>query len=261
MTNKDIYASKIFLYSVLPLLKVIKNDDKKIAKSFQGKKGILQVSAKDSESKVGIHFILGEQEWEVVKGVHDHPTVELEFQSIPSLNAFFAGKSKKLPRIRGGRHLGLLISFFKVLLKLSSLLGAKEAPKDEKEQFLLVKLYFYLIPSGISQLNRVGHPAISKWVKKSPDRVYAWAVDGQEELNAYIRIKAGKSKAARGIYRRAKPFFTMRFDSIESALGILLQQEDMLAFTAEGKLMMEGAPEFGAKIGEFMMLIGEYAGG
>lgn len=53
----------------------------------------------------------------------------------------------------------------------------------------------------------------------------------------------------------------MRFDSIESALGILLQQEDMLAFTAEGRLMMEGAPEFGAKIGEFMMLIGEYAGG
>jgi hypothetical protein len=33
----------------------------------------------------------------------------------------------------------------------------------------------------------------------------------------------------------------------------------MLRSTAEEKLIMEGAPEFGAQIGGFMMLVGEYA--
>jgi hypothetical protein len=33
----------------------------------------------------------------------------------------------------------------------------------------------------------------------------------------------------------------------------------MLASAAAKKLIMEGAPEFGAQIGSFMMLVGSYA--
>jgi hypothetical protein len=142
---------------------------------------------------------------------------------------------------------------------LSALLGATEPPTSERDKALVVRLYFALLSAGISGLNRAGHPEIAAWVARSPDRVYAWAVDGHPEVAAYLRVKAGRTKAARGEYRRSKPFFTLRFDSLDSALGILLDTDDMLASTAAGKLIMEGAPEFGAQIGAFMLAVGAYA--
>ena len=57
------------------------------------------------------------------------------------------------------------------------------------------------------------------------------------------------------------PFFTMRFNNLDSALGILMSTDDMLASVREGKLIMEGAPEFGAQLGDFMMQVGAYAQG
>ena len=86
-------------------------------------------------------------------------------------------------------------------------------------------------------------------------------MDNEPTVSAYIRVKAGKTKAGRGVYKRAMPFFTMRFDSLDSALGILLSTDDMMESTRQSKLIMEGAPEFGAQIGEFMMLVGAMAKG
>lgn len=259
VSREDIYANKIFLNAVLPLVKVIVESDEKWVKKFKGKNAVIQISAKDLEGKVGTHYVINDGEFTVVKGATSDPDIELEFNSIPDLNAFFAGKSKKLPKIKGLKKIGLLISTFQILMLMAKLLGASKPPTDEAEKDLIVKLYFYLLSSGISQLNKAGHPAVSKWVKKSPDRVYAWAVDDKPELSAYIRIKAGNSKASRGIYKRSKPFFTMRFDSVDSALGILLDIDDMIEATVKEKLIMEGAPEFGAQIGEYMLLVGSYA--
>ena len=121
------------------------------------------------------------------------------------------------------------------------------------------RLCAYLLSVGISTLNKLGHEKIHEWTLKSPDRVYAWKVNGEESVSAYIRIKAGKSKAGKGEYKRAMPFFTMRFDNLDSALGILMSIDDMLASVREGKLIMDGAPEFGAQIGEYMLLVGALA--
>lgn len=139
---------------------------------------------------------------------------------------------------------------------MSSLLSVKEAPEALEDKELLTRLMFYLLTSGISQLNKLKEPSVHEWAKKSPDRVYALTVSGYEDLGAYIRVKAGKSRSARGNYKRSKPFLTMRFADVDSALAILLQTGDLLNLTAEEKLIMEGAPEFGAKLGDFMMLVG-----
>ena len=72
---------------------------------------------------------------------------------------------------------------------------------------------------------------------KSPDRVYAWKVNDEPTVSAFIRVKAGKSKAGRGEYKRALPFFTMRFDSLKSALGTLMSIDDMLESVREGNLL------------------------
>lgn len=116
-----------------------------------------------------------------------------------------------------------------------------------------------MLSSGISQLNKLGHPAIHEWTLRSPDRVYQWAIEGHPECTAYLRIKAGKSRAGRGEYKRSKPFFCMKFDSPQHALMILLGTGDMLEMVKSKQLIMEGAPEFGAMIGDYMMVVGDLA--
>lgn len=256
MKPDDFYTARLFLDAVLPLFKELAMSEKKAL--FDKQSGVIQVSVKTTRGIWGTHFVLTEGEMTTVLGTHEEPDVELHFPTISKFNGFFKGTSKRLPKITGFRRPRLLIATFITLLRMASLLGAKEAPKKEAEQKQLVKMLFYLLSSGISTLNKADHPEVKAWTKPSPDRVYAWLVESDEELAAHIRIKAGKSRSARGRYQRSQPFLTMRFADPASALGILLQTEDLLAMTMDEKLVMEGAPEYGAKLGDLMMLVGSY---
>ena len=263
-TQEALYSNKIFLNAALPLVKVIANDDPKLKKKFEHAHAVIQVSCLDPEvegGKRGMHFVVNSGEWLVHTCLTEDPHIELEFKSVENLNDFFKGKITPagIPKIRGVKYAGTLVSFVMVLLKMANLLGATEPPKDEETKELLVKCYFYLLSSGISQLNKMGHPEIKDWTTKSPDRVYAFAVDGYPQVSAFIRIKAGKSRAGRGEYKRAMPFFTLRFNNLDSALGILMSIDDMLEATKAGRLVMDGGPEFGAQIGGFMLEIGALA--
>ncbi len=263
-TQEALYSNKIFLNAALPLVKVIANDVPSLKKKFEKANAVIQVSCLDPDvegGKQGMHFIVNEGDWQVKINLSEAPDIELEFKSVENLNDFFKGKITPagIPKIKGIKHAGTLISFVMVLLKMANLLGATEIPKDEETKELLVKCYFYLLSSGISQLNKMGHKEIKDWTSKSPDRVYAFAVDGYPQVSAYLRIKAGKSRAGRGEYKRAMPFFTLRFNNLDSALGILMSIDDMLESTKQGKLIMDGAPEFGAQIGAFMLEIGALA--
>lgn len=266
MANEVLLTNKIFLNAALPLLKVIANDVPSLAKKFENIHCIYQVSALDPsapDGKYATHFTVNNGEWKVCADkVATNAHIELEFKNMETMNAFFKGKigPSTLPKMKGVVKKPLeFAAFMMVLLKMSSLLTITEAPADEETQKLAVKCFFYLLSSGISQLNKHGHEGVHDWASKSPDRVYAWAVDGYPEVSAFLRVKAGKTRSGRGTYKRAMPFFTMRFDSLPSALGILLSTDDMLESTKRGKLIMDGAPEFGAQIGDFMMQVGDYA--
>jgi hypothetical protein len=260
-TREEIYANKIFLNAVLPLVKTIIESKENLASKFKNKNAIVGISAKDPEGKVGTHYIIEDSNFTVIKGCHEKCDIELEFSSIKSLNDFFAGKSKKLPKIKGWYKLSLLIPTLKTLIYMGKILSVTSIPDNEEDKDLIVKLYFSLLSTGISQLNKAGHKEISHWASKSPDRVFQWAVTNKPQLSSYIRVKAGKSKASRGEYKRSKPFFTMRFDSSDSALGILLDIDNMIESTVTKKLIMEGAPEYGAQLGEYMLIVGSYAKG
>ncbi len=270
MDDRDLYASRIFLNAALPLLAVLARDKPSVRSAFAGKSGVVQVSARaDTEgipaadgvpAKIGTHFVVEKGIPRCVPELHASPDLELEFPTVKALNAFFSGASKKLPRIRGGlKKPGLLVATFSGLLTMASFLGAKTPPKAASDRELLVKLFFYLLSAGISQLNKARHPAVSAWAAKSPDRVYSWSVEGKPELSAYLRVKAGNTRAARGEYERSRPFFAMHFDSVDSALGILLETDELLAATAAGRIVMKGGPEYGAMIGEYMLLVGGFA--
>lgn len=257
------YTNKVFMAAALPLLKTIATDVPELKKKFEGVDAVFQVSAKkNAEEKEATHFIVENGEWSVKLGEYlgQKPIdAELEFSSLEKMNEFFKGKMTALPKMKI-KSFGKFIKFMMVLLKMSSLLGIKVPPENDEElSLLLCKLYFYLLSSGISQLNKMGHPAIHEWASKSPDRCYQWAVEGHPECTAYMRVKAGKSRAGRGEYKRSKPFFCMKFDCATSALKILLGTGDMFQMTANQQLIMEGAPEFGVQIGDYMMLVGELA--
>lgn len=259
---ETIYTNMIFMNAALPLLKTIAADDPSIRSKFEGVTAIFQVSAMANvEEKHATHFLIENGQWTVKLGEYlgdQKIDGELQFSSLEKMNAFFKGKMTALPKFKI-RNPGKFLKFMMALLRMSALLGMTETPSDEATKNLLVKLYFYLLSSGISQLNKAGHPDIHDWASKSPDRVYSWAVEGMPEASAYLRIKAGKSRAGRGEYKRAKPFFCLKFDNVADALDILMGNADMLDYTKKGKLIMEGAPEFGGQIGNYMLQIAAYA--
>lgn len=266
-TKEELYANKIFFNAALPLIKVLAQDVESLKKQYKNVHAVIQVSALDPEAeggKTGMHFVVnGSDDWLIhLNKVDPNPHVELEFKSIEAMNSFFKGKISPatLPKMRGvAKHFGAFKAFLMSLLKMSSVLSATKPPEKEEDKQLMVKCMFYLLTSGISQLNKMGHDDIHDWTLKSPDRVYALAVNDHPEVSAFIRIKAGKSRAGRGEYKRAMPFFTLRFDSFDSALGILLGTDDMLESVKKGHLIMDGAPEFGGQLGGFMLAVGDLA--
>ena len=266
--NKELeqrYSNTIFLNAVLPLLKTILEDTPSLQKKWQ-KRCVCQVSCllnnglAGNEGKAGIHFIFENGTCTPVKGCcEQNPDLDLEFYSVEHLNLFFKSKTSKLPSLKGAlKHPLLLVNFLSLLMKMGKLLGMTQAPKNEADQKLLVKCMFYLLSRGINILNKMEHPEVRNWTENSPDRVYAWAVEGHPDLSAHLRIKKGLSMARRGPYTKSMPFFTMKFDSPLSALGILQGTADMIRFTIEGKLTMVGGPEYGAMLGDRMMLVGSY---
>ena len=269
LATEAILTNKIFLCGALPLLKTIVADVPSLNAKFKKIHCVYQVSCRDPEApdgKYATHFVVNGDEWKVHADkvawrVGKQKYVELEFKSVDAMNAFFKGNISPatLPKMKGLNFIKEFAFFMMALLKMADLLGLETPPEDEDTKRLLVKCYFYLLSVGISTLNKQGHEAIHEWALKSPDRVYAWKVDNEDSISAYIRVKAGKTKAGKGVYKRAMPFFTMRFNNLDSALGILMSTDDMLTSVREGKLIMEGAPEFGAQIGDFMMQVGALA--
>ncbi len=266
-TDATRYQSIVFLNAVVPVLRPIIEARSGLTNAFAGRSGVVQISALADDgvsvdgrpARVATHLVIDDGEVTVRLGGHRAPSVEIEFPNRKALNTFFLG-GLALPRIWGGlMNIGLLKATIQSLLAMSSLLGAEEPPDDLASQRLLTKSFFYLLSTGISQLNKAGHPQVKAWSKIQPDRVFAWTVEGEPDLAAYIRVKGGRTKASRGTYTRSKPFFGMHFDSPRSALGILMEVDDMIESTSKGKIVMQGAPEYGAELGELMLLVGSYA--
>ena len=81
--------------------------------------------------------------------------------------------------------------------------------------------------------------------------------NGAKNIAAYLRIKAGKSKAGRGTYTKRRPFVHMKFNGIEGAFPVVMNDVDMVTAIKKGYLTVEGSPEYGRDIGDFMVRIQE----
>jgi hypothetical protein len=253
-TDNERMAARIFLRAVFPVIKVLLQDDPKTKKRFANVTGKVQFIAPDETDPsgfIGACLVFDKGEFLVEQGVGDKPDITFSFRSIPQMNAMFAGKPA-LPWIKGMYKLPLLTKVLALLLGLMILMPNKR-PKDPAKRRLKVKMTFYMITTALSQYNKGGNPDMAAWTAKQPERIYQITVD--EDIAAYLRVKAGKSKAGRGTYTRRRPFVHMKFDGVEGAMPVVMNDVDMVTAIKKGYLSVDGPPEYGRDVGDFMMRI------
>lgn len=254
-TNTDLLKARLVLRAVLPLVKVLLEDDPKTKKKFEGVTATVQFVAEDPDvGPVGSHVKFDNGAFEIVHELAENPDLTFRFSSLAKMNAMFAGKPV-LPRIQGFRNFGLLLKMLGVLMRLKLLMPGK-APKNPDEARLKVKLILYMVSTALSQLNKGGDPDMVKWTSKQPERIYQWSVE-PEGIACYLRVKAGKTKAGRGYYTRRKPFVHMKFAGIEGALPVLTNKVDTVQAMTQGLVDNEGSPEYGGQVGDFMLKIAQ----
>ncbi len=252
-TEKELMAARIFLRAVLPVIKVLVEEDPKIRKKFAAVSARVQFTARDPGGDVGACLVFDQGDFRVDQGVTSDADITFSFGSVAAMNAMFAGKPA-LPRIKGMLRAGLLIKVLTLLLALK-LLMPNNRPKDPGKKRLKVKMTFYMITTALSQYNKGGDPDMVKWTGSQPERIYQITVN--DDIAAYLRVKAGKTKAGRGKYTKRRPFVHMKFNGVDGALPVVLNDVDMVTAVKEGFLSVDGPPEYGRDIGDFMMRIQE----
>lgn len=249
--DNNLMAARIFLRAVLPVMKVVLEEDPKMGKKFAGVNAIVQFTADNAGQPYGSHVTFEDGRFGIAHGISDQADIVFAFKSLEKMNAFFAGKPV-IPKIKGWFKFGLLLKMISLLMYLKILMPDSD-PKDPAKRRIKVKMTFYMITTALSQYNKGGDPEMVKWTSKQPERIYQITVD--DTIAAYLRIKAGKSKAGRGTYQRRRPFVHMKFNGVEGAYPIVMNQVDMVTAVRDGLLSIEGAPEYAGNLGDFMQRI------
>jgi hypothetical protein len=251
-TAKDLITARIILRAMLPVMKVMVADNPRINRKFAGINARVQFRADHDGEPIGACMVFTDGLLEIEQGICDRPDMVFSFGSMAKMNAFFSGKPV-LPKIKGILKIGLLIRIFTLLLSMK-LMMPNNRPTDPDMRRLKVKLSFYMITTALSQYNKGGDPEMAAWTAKQPERIYQITVD-PGDIAAYLRVKAGKSKAGRGVYARRRPFVHMKFNGVEGAFPVIMNDVDMVTAMKEGYLSVEGSPEYARDIGDFMQRI------
>ncbi|MBA4366111.1 MAG: hypothetical protein C0403_00530 [Desulfobacterium sp.] len=251
-TERDLLTARLFLRALFPVMKVVLSDVPKMKNRFKDVTAKIQFAAQNSAGEVGAYLDFQQGNLDIVQGICSNPDICFGFGSVKKMNDMLAGKPV-IPKIKGFLKLGLLIKMFSLLLSLKILMPNVRPTADDKKR-LKIKMTIYMITTALSQYNKGGDPEMMRWTSKQPERIYQMSVD-HEEIAAYLRVKAGKTKAGRGFYKRRRPFVHMRFNGIDGALPVILNEVDMVTAVKNEYLRVEGSPEYGRDIGDFMMRI------
>ncbi len=251
--DRTLLTTRIILNAILPVMKVLVSDDPKMKKRFEGVNARVQFTADDQGVKHGASLIFTDGELTVEQGIADSADITFSFGSLQKFNDFLCGKTV-IPKISGLLKAGLLIKVLMLLLG-TKLLMPDARPTDPAKKRLKLKMIIYMITTALSQYNKGGDPDMVAWTVKQPDRIYQMSVAGEEDIAAYVRIKAGKSKAGRGHYKRRRPFVHIQFSSVDEAMPVLLNDIEFVGALAQNFVTVEGSPEYGSKLNDFMMRI------
>ena len=249
---RELLRARMFLTAALPMTRVVLADDPAIGKRFANVRATVQFVARNEPEPVGAYLVFDEEGLRVEQGICDKPDMTLAFSSVRKLNDMLAGKTV-LPKIKGLRRPGLVVKVMSLLLALKLMLPDSK-PKNADQRRLKVKLTMYMITVALSQYNKGGDEEMMRWTGKQPERIYQMSVEPDGPA-AYLRVRAGQSKAGRGVYERRRPFVHMRFSSVDGALAVMNKEVAFVEGVGKGYVNIEGAPEYAAALNDFMMRV------
>ncbi len=254
--TRELLRARIFLCAALPTVKVLLEDDPATKKRFARAVATVQFVARNQPHPVGAYIRFENGDAAVVQGFAGDdgrvPDLTFTFPSLAKLNDFFAGKTV-VPGIKGLRKPVLLAKVLTLLLGLKLMLPSSQ-PKSPEKRALKVKLTLYMITTALSQYNKSGDPEMSRWTAKQPDRIYQFSVE-PEGIAAYLRVRAGQTKAGRGVYARRRPFVHFRFHGADGALAVMNREVEFVDGVGRGMVRIDGAPEYAANLNDFMMRV------
>lgn len=251
--DKTLLTTRIILNAVLPVMKVVVADNPAMKKRFEGVSGVVQFKAQDGSDIHGSALVFREGELDIKPGISENADITFSFSTLEKFNAFLCGKTV-IPKINGMLKVKLMIKVVSLLLAMKLMLP-NARPKAPEKKRLKVKMIVYMITTALSQYNKGGDPDMAHWTQKQPDRIYQMSVEGEADIAAYVRVKAGKSKAGRGYYKRRRPFVHIQFTSVDSALPVLLNDVEFVGALAQNLVSIEGSPEYASNLNDFMQRI------
>ncbi|MDB4581524.1 hypothetical protein N9164_00090 [Draconibacterium sp.] len=251
-SNKDLLVAELNIKAVFPVLKVLLKDDPKTAEKFKDVNSNIVFRAKYENGFVGANLIFNNGDLIVEPEPVEKADIIFTFGTVAKMNTFLKG-GIALPSIKGFTNFKLLLNFITTLLMLK-LMMPNVRPKDEHKKYLKVKLALYMVSTALSKLNKIGHEEMNAWTSKQPDRIYQLSVS-DSDIAVYLRVKAGKTKAGRGFYKRKRPFVHMKFSSVDGALKVLLKDAPFVEAVDKKYVKIEGSPEYANSINDFMMTI------
>lgn len=247
--RRDKVLAELLMRAALPLIRVLVQDDPKLARRYSGWNKTIQFEVR-GDTNLACHLVFGSGRTEFAFGRLGRPDLAFAFKNARRFNTLMTG-GLALPRIRGLlRHPITLLGFVPLLLKLTVLLPSRQ-PRAAEGRALKVKLLLYFITAALSQLNRLEDPDVRRFTGGSPDRVYQWSVRPGGPA-AYLRIYRGNTKSGRGLFVGRRPFVHMIFSSIEGAYAVLTGRVDNVEAMKQELLVMDGSPEHGKDIATLM---------
>ncbi len=250
--NEDLLVAELYIKAVFPVLKVLMSDDPKTAERFRDTVASIVFRANHNADYIGATFNFNRGNIEIEDTPKESGDLIFTFKTVRQMNSFLKG-GIALPHIKGIFKLKLLSSFIATLLMLR-LMMPNNRPKSDHKRYLKVKLALYMVSTALSKLNKSGDKAMLAWTGRQPDRIYQLSVVGTD-IAAYLRVKAGKTKAGRGTYQRKRPFVHLKFNGVDGALKVLLKDAEFVDAVDNNYITIEGSPEYAANFNDFMMRI------
>jgi len=249
-------TARLFVRAALPVMKVVLQDDPRMARKFRGVTAPVVLAARTGKGLYGACLEFNDGVLSIREDLPENPPLALLFPSLEKMNDMLSG-GKALPSIKGGlRHPLLLLKTLSLLLSLKLMMPSAR-PSDPAKRALKVKMALYMITTALSTLNKLEDPKMKKWTTKQPDRIYQFSVEPVTEtgIAAYLRVKAGNTKAGRGVYTRRRPFVHFRFSSVDGALKVLLNDVEFVSGVEQGCVRINGSPEYAAQLNDFMAVL------
>ena len=189
-TAKDILTAKLFFRAAFPVMRVVLQDNPKMAKTWAKTEAKVQFIGHDDEEELSCYLSFKDGDVEVIQGKFDgKPDLTLTFNTIEKMVKMFKGSMTSLPDFGSlGKGLftkpKLLVNTLMLLMQLMLMMPSSD-PTDKLKKYLKVKMSLYMITTALSTANKLGWDGISEWTMQ-PDRVYQFTVGDMEDRKSVV---------------------------------------------------------------------------